>query len=80
MSDLEPNSLQRSLAQLHAELAGAPRLDEKSRQMLREGGPTPAAQASPHRLEGLAVGFEADHPALAASLREFIDLLGRAGL
>jgi hypothetical protein len=32
------------------------------------------------RLEGLAVEFEADHPSVAASLREFIDLLGRAGL
>jgi Domain of unknown function (DUF4404) len=32
------------------------------------------------RLEGLAVEFEADHPSVAASLREFIDLLGRAGV
>jgi len=88
----DPNSLQRSLAQLHAELAGAHRLDEQSRQLLRsvladierllrEGAdPAATAQTAPHRLETLAVGFEADHPALAASVRQFIDLLARAGL
>ena len=108
----DPDSLQRSLAQLHTELAGAHRLDAKSRQLLRsvlgdierllrEGSsststaaastaaastaaaPTAAAstaQSAPHRLEALAVSFEADHPSLAASVRQFIDLLGRAGL
>jgi hypothetical protein len=35
---------------------------------------------SQSRLEALAVVFEAEHPSLSASLREFIDLLGRAGL
>lgn len=37
------------------------------------------AQALP-RLEALAVEFEVEHPALSAGMREFIDLLGRAGL
>jgi hypothetical protein len=37
------------------------------------------AQALP-RLEALAIEFDAEHPALSAGLREFIDLLGRAGL
>jgi len=32
------------------------------------------------RLEALAVSFEAGHPTLSASLREFIELLGNAGL
>ena len=44
--------------------------------------PAPAAetaQALP-RLEALAVEFEVEHPALSAGMREFIDLLGRAGL
>jgi len=41
----------------------------------------PAAAASlPDRIEGVAVQFEADHPALAASVRRFVDLLGKAGL
>jgi hypothetical protein len=91
MTDMEPNSLQRSLAKLHSELARAQRLDAKSRGMLHaalvdiEGrlnqkGSAATADAAPHRLESLAVGFEADHPTLAASVRQFIDLLGQAGL
>jgi hypothetical protein len=40
----------------------------------------PAAASLPDRLEGVAVQFEADHPALAASVRRFVDLLGKAGL
>jgi len=32
------------------------------------------------RLESLAVQFEADHPALAASMRRIIDLFVKAGL
>jgi hypothetical protein len=37
-----------------------------------------AAQAP--RLEALAVRFEAGHPALAETVRELIDALGRAGI
>ena len=91
MANLEPNSLQRTLSELRAELARAQRLDDKSRGMLHSAladieqrlaqkVAAPAADAAPHRLESLAVGFEADHPSLAASLRQFIDLLGQAGL
>ena len=39
-----------------------------------------AAETAPQRLEALAVEFEARHPALAGSLRQFIDLLGRGGV
>ncbi len=42
-------------------------------------GTAPSATA-PHGLESLAVGFEADHPLLAASVRQFIGLLEQAGL
>lgn len=38
-----------------------------------EGRPT-------HRLERLAVEFEAEHPRLAGSLRQFVELASRAGL
>ncbi|HXN10294.1 MAG TPA: DUF4404 family protein [Steroidobacteraceae bacterium] len=82
--------LEQSLAQLHADLAGAAQVDEHTRQLLRSllgdierllrEGETPGGAQVPHRLEALAVGFEADHPTLAANLRQFIDLLGRAGL
>jgi uncharacterized protein DUF4404 len=88
------SSLERSLAQLHADLAGAAQVDQHTRQLLRsllgdierllkqgEAASVPPADAEvPHRLEALAVGFEAEHPTLAANLRQFIDLLGRAGL
>ena len=89
-------SLQQSLARLHAELAQAPRVDPKSRQLLRElladierilqeSSPDqkPAArraEPSVPRLEALAIEFEAEHPGLAGSLRQLVDLLGRAGL
>jgi hypothetical protein len=84
-----PNSLQQSLTRLHSELSGAPKLDEASKRLLREvlqdiegalKERQPAAQAPRSRLEELAVRFEAGHPTLSASIREFVDLLGRAGL
>ncbi|MFI4866653.1 MAG: DUF4404 family protein [Steroidobacterales bacterium] len=84
-----PDQLQRSLAQLHDVLVRTPRVDAASKQLLRDvlgdierllgSGAVEAAQ-SQSRLEALAVGFEAEHPSLSASLREFIDLLGRAGM
>ena len=43
---------------------------------LSAGGPAAAAP----RLESLAVRFEASHPALAETLREVVDALGKAGL
>lgn len=101
MSDTPAGSLEHSLAQLHLELARAPRLDDQTRERLRAalddiehrirdrriqeedvppgGGDTSDAIHS-HPLEALAVGFETDHPSLAASVRRFIDLLGQTGL
>jgi hypothetical protein len=89
-----PDHLQQSLSQLHAVLVRTPRVDASSKQLLRDvlgdierllgngavtAVPAQAAQ-SQSRLEALAVEFEAEHPSLSASLREFIDLLGRAGM
>jgi hypothetical protein len=90
------NDLQQSLSHLHAVLVRTPTVDESSKRLLREvlsdierllsnggavrAGGSGAPAASLPRLEALAVEFEADHPSLAASLREFIGLLGRAGL
>lgn len=34
----------------------------------------------PERLEGLAVQFEAEHPALSTALRRVVDALGKAGI
>jgi hypothetical protein len=87
---MNPESLKKTLAALQQELRQAPTLDAQSRQLLRkimdevEGlGPSPAA-APPslhrNRLEEVAVGFEVEHPTLAAGLRQLIDLLGKAGI
>jgi hypothetical protein len=91
MADSNPDSLQLYIAKLRSELASAQRLDEQSRgrmhtaladieSRLQKKDAATAADAERHPLESLAVGFENDHPSLAASLRQFIDLLGKAGL
>jgi hypothetical protein len=81
--------LQRALQRLHAQLSAAPPADESSKHLLREllhdieralGNQRPVAQAPRARLADLAVRFDVGHPALAAGIREFITLLGSAGL
>jgi len=54
---------------------------------LGSAGPPPTGAAerrvgrdSVSRLEALAARFDADHPALAQTLRELVDLLGKAGI
>jgi hypothetical protein len=83
-------ALKKALAALHDELSRASTLDAKSRQLLRDVmrdaerlGPSSASATDTlhgHRLEELAVGFEVEHPTLAAGLRQLIDLLAQAGL
>ena len=90
---MDSNDLREQLNRLHAELSSAERVDPQNRQLLGDvmqdikrlleppgsqgsGGAASVAE----RLEGLAVQFEVDHPALAVSTRRFIDLLGKVGL
>lgn len=91
MADDDTDSLQQALARLHSELARAQRLSDRSRQALRAALDDIEARlqqkdaatgevTAPHGLDAIAVGFEAEHPSLAASLRQFIELLGQAGL
>lgn len=86
MSD--PN-LQQLLAQVHERLRNTSTLDAQSREHLGEtmrdiekalAGKDAAAPASAPRLESLAVRFEAEHPAIAETLREIIDVLAKAGI
>jgi predicted component of type VI protein secretion system len=86
--------LQQSLERLHAELSSSSQVDARSRallhavlddirRLLASGRNKPAERAletAPRRLAELAVEFEARHPALTGSVRQFVDLLGRAGL
>jgi hypothetical protein len=88
---MDDDTLRDHLARLHQELGRASLDDPRSRQLLVDimgditrltGGTAPAAGASgmAERLENAAVQFEAGHPGVAASIRRFVDLLGKAGL
>lgn len=79
------------LRQLHAELGRASTLDPESRRLLdvvvedirRVGAAesrAPETSATPGGLEALAVRFEAEHPSMAAALRQVADVLGKAGI
>jgi hypothetical protein len=83
--------LRELLARLRQHLhSGGAQLDAESRQhlgrltgdlerSLAANGAAAPAGAAP-RLESLAVKFEVSHPALAETLREVIDALGKAGI
>ncbi|MDE2349678.1 MAG: DUF4404 family protein [Gammaproteobacteria bacterium] len=91
---MDTGQLQQQLSKLHTELAAARQVDPDVRELLGQimqdiarlaDAPGAAAEAASHasaadRIEAIAVQFEAGHPALAASLRRFVDLLGKAGL
>jgi uncharacterized protein DUF4404 len=91
MSTHELNEL---LRRLHAELSQAESLDPESRKLLglvisevrmigtgeADGTAERTSDATPHGLEALAVRFEADHPAMAAALRQLADLLAKVGI
>jgi hypothetical protein len=69
------------LRKLHAELEQASSLDAESRQMLvtlAKDLEKFDSQLSTTR--GLAARFEAEHPALAATLRQIADTVAKAGI
>jgi hypothetical protein len=83
------NSLQQLLLRLHAELSAATQMDDSSKRLLREtlhdiertlATQRPIAPAPRAHLADLAVRFDSGHPRLSAGIREFVDLLGSAGL
>ena len=90
---MNKNSLRDLAAKLHDELEEALRADPKSRERLSDmmkdinrlidkpADLPPSPHGSlPDRLERVAVQFEADHPTLAASARQLVDLLGEVGI
>jgi hypothetical protein len=86
MSSEELNTL---LRRLHAELAASPSLDAESRRLVEvvladltslKATPASGAALIAGGLEELAVRFEVEHPAVAGSLRQVADLLGKAGI
>jgi Domain of unknown function (DUF4404) len=82
--------LQRQIATLHASLErlDRDRVDERTRASLmlllgdltRLLGHSSEDQPIAERLEGLAVQFEADHPAVGVAVRQLIDALAKAGI
>jgi uncharacterized protein DUF4404 len=81
--------LRELLTQLHARLGGAQSLDADERAQLTTvlrdiekvlGKQEETAARAKPRLEAFAVKFEADHPAIAESLRQLVDLLAKAGI
>jgi predicted component of type VI protein secretion system len=89
---MNQESLRELLERVHERLSGGS-VDPQSRELLAtvmrdiehalnpSGAAKPAAKAEPTEvLEGLAVRFESEHPALAGVLRQLIDALGKAGI
>jgi hypothetical protein len=84
--------LHQRLEALHSELTGTTAVDADSRQALvsllgditrlldNTAAPTEAEQPVAERLEALALGFEAKHPALGTAIRQVVDALGKAGI
>jgi hypothetical protein len=78
---MSQQDLRELLTQLHARLNGAQTLDDEERtQLTTVLKDIESALGKKPRLEALAVKFEADHPALADSLRQLADLLAKAGI
>jgi hypothetical protein len=91
MTDPAPDreSLQTLLGKVHERLNEAGSADVGSRELLTQvmqdiertlGQGAVPKEANTSRLEALAVRFEADHPALAASVRRLVDLLSEVGI
>jgi hypothetical protein len=86
---MSQSDLRNLLTQLHARLGNAQSLDADDRRLLttvladiehaleKGTGTRPAPGGG---LESLAVKFEADHPALAETLRRVADTLAKAGI
>jgi hypothetical protein len=88
---MDSSALRQLLEKLHVQLGHTPRVDAESRELLRrlsadidrlvqEPESQQAAAAHGPKLKELEVKFEVDHPALAQTVRELIDALGKAGL
>jgi signal transduction histidine kinase len=89
---MDPNTLRERLAKLHADLTEAQKENPAAKKSLDEILPevkrlvdqpvaAPARDRSlPDRLERVAVRFEAEHPTIAASARQLIDLLSEVGI
>ena len=91
---MDPSTLRKALSKLHDELGRSGQVDPESRKLLlqltsdierllnRPAAAVPTTAPATHRrtLKELEAKFEAQHPALATTVREFVDALAKAGL
>jgi hypothetical protein len=88
---MSQSELRTLLAQLHTRLGNAQSLDAADRRMLAtvladieaalaQGESAPSSDGAEEGLDILAAKFEADHPALAETVRRIADTLGKAGI
>jgi hypothetical protein len=86
---MNDNELRDLLTQLHSRLASGTALSADDRRLLATvlgdieralAIPTGTGAADTSGLESLAVRFEAEHPALAGTLRRVVDSLAKAGI
>ena len=86
---MSTEDLRQLLSQVHERLRTTSSLDAQARSLLTtlmhdiERALDRKSATAPHaapRLESLAVQFEADHPAIAGTLRELVDALVKAGI
>ena len=89
---MDKRSLNDVAAKLQAELNAALHADPKTRESLNDivgdvnrlagkaDDPSYSHASLSERLEKVAIQFEADHPTLAVSARQLIDLLSEVGI
>ena len=69
------------LRRLHAELERASTLDDETRQLLGVlAQDLQKFESHMSSARGFAVRFEAEHPEVAATLRQIADVFGKAGI
>jgi hypothetical protein len=75
------NDLPDLLRRLHAELERASTLDDESRQLLGVlSQDLQKFESHMSSARSFAVRFEAEHPEVAATLRQIADVFGKAGI
>jgi Domain of unknown function (DUF4404) len=75
------NELPDLLRRLHAELERASTLDDESRRLLGVlSQDLQKFESHMSSARGFAVRFEAEHPEVAATLRQIADIFGKAGI
>jgi hypothetical protein len=78
---MSSNDIPTLIRQLHAELARAPTLDAESRELLSVlARDLEKAQSQLSTARQFAVRFEADHPGVAAALRQIVETFSKAGV